>query len=260
MEPAWKGPMRTGEQTAAVLRMLETTFEDALAGAWLHGSAVLGSQRPTSDIDILAMVEVAPDQPQRRSLLRGLLEVSVHPEDTITGRPVELSVVVRSDVVPWRYPPTVTFQYGEWLRREYEDGVVPGAEVSSDLALLIEVARRADDSLVGPSPREVLPEVPPDDLRRAAVDGVPELLDHVGTDTRNVVLTLARIMTTLETGTICTKDGAADYLLTRVPAAHEPVLLAARDDYLGEGAPDWSQRLDEARALAVWCVANIEGP
>lgn len=200
MEPAWKGPMRTGEQTAAVLRLLETTFEDALAGAWLHGSAVLGSQRPTSDIDILAMVEVAPDQPQRRSLLRGLLEVSVHPEDTITGRPVELSVVVRSDVVPWRYPPTVTFQYGEWLRREYEDGVVPGAEVSSDLALLIEVARRADDSLVGPSPREVLPEVPPDDLRRAAVDGVPELLDHVGTDTRNVVLTLARIMTTLETG------------------------------------------------------------
>ena len=53
-------------------------------------------------------------------------------------------------------------------------GVWAEAEVSSDLALLIEVARRADGSLVGPPPREIVPAVPPDDLRRAAVDGVPE--------------------------------------------------------------------------------------
>jgi predicted nucleotidyltransferase len=252
--------MRTSEQTAAVLRLLERTFEGALVGAWLHGSAVLGSLRPSSDIDILAMVEEPPDQAQRRSLLRGLLDVSVHPDSTFTGRPVELSVIVRSEVVPWRYPPNVTFQYGEWLRPEYERGVVPEAELSSDLALLLDVARRADSALVGPPPHDTLPEVSPSDVRRAAVAGVPELLDELGTDTRNVLLTLARIITTVETGTIRTKDAAADSLLTRVPEAHKRVLLDARDDYLGEETPAWQQRIEEARAFAAWCVANIEGP
>lgn len=49
--------------------------------------------------------------------------------------------------------------------------------------------------------------MPPDDLCRAAVDGVPGLLDDAGTDPRNAVLTLARIVATRETGTIYTKHG-----------------------------------------------------
>lgn len=250
--------MRTDGQTAAVVDLLSAVFGEALVGAWLHGSAVLDTLRPSSDLDVLAMVEPPPDTPQREALLTGLLGVSVHPDDGVAGRPVELTVVARRDVDPWRYPPPVAFQYGEWLRAAYERGVVPDRQPSPDVALLVEVARRGGGSLVGPSPREVLPAVPPGDLRRASLDAVPELLLEVDTDTRNVLLTLARVVTTVETGTITTKDRAADHLLTRVPDAHREVLVAARDDYLGVASLDWPRHLDEARELAAWCAARVE--
>lgn len=249
--------MRRSGQSAAVVDLLADVFGDALVGAWLHGSAVLDTLRPSSDLDVLAVVDPAPDAAQRMALLERLLAVSAHPDRAVPGRPVELTVVARGDVVPWRYPPCVAFQYGEWLRDEYERGVVPDRATSSDLALLVEVARRGAGSLVGPPPRDVLPEVPREHVLRAAVDAVPELLQEVDTDTRNVVLTLARVLTTLETGTITTKDRAADHLLTVVPRAHRTVLVAARDDYLGVAAADWSAHRAQAKDLAAWVEARV---
>ncbi|MBM0238323.1 DUF4111 domain-containing protein [Micromonospora sp. ATA32] len=43
--------------------------------------------------------------------------------------------------------------------------------------------------------------------------------DRALLDTRNVILTLARIRTTLATGGIRSKDAAADFVLDRLPAA-----------------------------------------
>ena len=34
----------------------------------------------------------------------------------------QVTVVVRSEVRPWRYPPRMDFQYGEWLRSDLEIG------------------------------------------------------------------------------------------------------------------------------------------
>ena len=159
--------------------------------------------------------------------------------------------------MPWRFPPTAAFQFGEWLREQYEAGTIPDAEPSPDLALIVETARRGEDSLVGPPPRDMLPEVPARDVERAAIAAVPELIAEVDTDTRNVVLTLARILTTIETGGIVTKDRAAEHLLPRVPSGQRALLETARDDYLGSKEPDWSRYLDDARSFATWCQAEI---
>ncbi len=35
-------------------------------------------------------------------------------------RSLEVTVVNRNNVVPWRYPPRYEFMYGEWLREEFE--------------------------------------------------------------------------------------------------------------------------------------------
>ncbi|MEU4779907.1 aminoglycoside adenylyltransferase domain-containing protein [Micromonospora sp. NPDC023633] len=186
------------------------------------------------------------DDEERRALLDGLLTISGSPAG---ARPVELTVVVQSEVRPWRFPPTGDFLYGEWLRDEFEAGGVPRREPMPDLALLITMVLAGNHPLTGPPPAQVLDRVPRADLVRASVTGIPGLLDDLDGDTRNVVLTFARIWSTLATGEIRSKDAAADWALARLPREHRPVLEHARALYLSCRYSDerWS---DELRARA----------
>ncbi|MFE4665342.1 aminoglycoside adenylyltransferase family protein [Streptomyces sp. NPDC056716] len=220
--------------TYPLVRLLHRHLDGTLLGVYLHGSAVLGGLRPHSDVDLLVVVERPLTDTQRRDLVRELMEVSGAPGDP-GRRPVELIVVVHGEISPWRSPPTCEFLYGEWLRAEYERGYVPAAGPMPDLAPLITMARDGDTPLHGPPPDRLLPPVPPADLRRAIVAGVPELMAELDTDTRNVLLTLARIWTTLVTGAIRSKDAAADWARERLPERHRPVLEWARAGYLGAG-------------------------
>ncbi|WP_306979758.1 DUF4111 domain-containing protein [Streptomyces canus] len=147
------------------------------------------------------------------------------------------------EVRPWRYPPVCDFLHGEWLREEYERGVLPEPESSPDLALLLTMTLAGDAALYGPPPAQLLGPVPLVDLRRAIVAGVPQLLDDLDHDTRNVLLTLARVWTTLATDSILSKDAAADWALERLPFRHGAVLAYARAIYLGEEKERWDGEL-----------------
>lgn len=118
-----------------------------------------------------------------------------------------------------------------------------------DLALLITMVLAGGRRLVGPPPAHVLDLVPPTDLVRASVAGIPGLLDDLDHDTRNVVLTFARIWVTLATGEIKSKDAAADWALTRLPQEHRAVLSHAKELYLTRQYAEetWDEQL-RARA------------
>lgn len=239
--------------TQHLVRLLRRTLPDTLLGIHLHGSATLGGLRPHSDIDVLAVVRESVTHAQRRELVEELLTVS-----GVDGRRyVELIVVVQGDVRPWRYPPTCDFLYGDWLREEYERGMIPSPEPSPDLAPLLTMVLLADAPLYGPPPAELLDPVPHEDLRRAVFAGVPELMDEVDSDTRNVLLTLARIWTTLTTGAIRSKDAAAEWALGRLPAEHRSVLARARAVHLGEEDERWDDLAP--RACAEFLVREITG-
>ena len=121
---------------------------------------------------------------------------------------MELTVVVRDDVRPWRVPPTEDFLYGEWERAAYEAGELPARRPNPDLAPLLTMVLAAGRAAFGPPPATLLDPVPPDDLVRAVVAGIPGLLADLDDDTRNVLLTLARILVTVESGEIVAKDEA----------------------------------------------------
>ena len=198
-------------------------------GTYLHGSAVLQGLRPASDVDVLVVSRRSLHHGERRRLLEGLLSLS----GVVNGaRPVELVAVVQGDVRPWRYPPNCDFLYGEWLREDFEAGALPAGEPMPDLAVLVTTVLAAGRPLDGAPPRAVLDPVPPGDVARAALAGVPDLVASLDGDTRNVLLTLARIWVTLATGRILAKDAAADWVLDRLPPEHRPVLEHARDLYL----------------------------
>lgn len=230
------------DQLQEIVGLVDRVLGPEVVGSYLHGSAVLGGLRPASDLDVLVVSRRRMTGPQRRRLLDGLLPISGSRNQ---ARPVELTVVAQSDVRPWRYPPTCDFHYGEWLRDAFEVNGPPLPEPMPDLALQLTMVLAGDHPLTGPPPARVLEAVPHADLVRATVAGIPGLLEDLDGDARNVLLTLARVWTTLATGEIRSKDAAADWALARLPAEHRPVLAHARELYLTRrySEESWSEEL-----------------
>lgn len=240
-----------------VVGLLEDVLGDELLGACLHGSAVLGGLRPGSDVDVLAVARRSLVAEARRALLDGLLDVSGARAHVRPGRPVELTVVVQQDVRPWRYPPAADFQYGEWLRQEYERGMVPAPRLDPDLALLLTVAVDADAALVGPPPSALLDAVPRDDVRRSMADTLPGLLADLHDDTANVLLTLARMETTLATGRVVPKDVAAGLVAPLLDAGPRAALERARRVYLGADVDQWDDLRPQVAAFAAHAASVL---
>lgn len=245
------------DQLGRTVELVRDTVGPDLVGMYLHGSAVLGGLAPASDLDVLAVTRRSLGDRQRHSLLEGLLQISGL---TSGVRPVELLVAVQSEVRPWRFPPTGDFLFGEWLREEFVAGGIPQPGPTPDLALVITTVLAGDRPLTGPRPAEVLDLVPHSDLVQTSVAGVPELLAELDTDTRNVLLTLARMWTTLATGELKPKDAAADWALALLPPQHRPVLEHARNLYLTCHYQDetWSDELkSQVRPHVEYVLARI---
>ncbi|MGK4590728.1 aminoglycoside adenylyltransferase domain-containing protein [Amycolatopsis sp. w19] len=125
--------------------------------------------------------------------------------DAVDRRPVELTGIVAGGE-----PARREFQYGEWLREEFVEGRLPGPAEDPDVVILAATAHAAHRVLCGAALAEVVDPVPPDQLREAALGVIPGLLSEIEGDERNVLLTLARIVVTVETGRIVSKDTAAE--------------------------------------------------
>jgi streptomycin 3"-adenylyltransferase len=69
-------------------------------------------------------------------------------------------------------------------------------------------------------------------------------------DERNVLLTLACMIVTLESDEIVTKDQAVRRLSSRVATSDATVLDLERHGYLGETVDDWTLLSEQARATA----------
>ena len=241
-------------QLDSIAALVRDVLGPAALGAYLHGSTGTGRLQPTSDLDVLVVTSRPMAVAERERLVAAILRLSGR-RAVSPGRPIELTVVVGSDVRPWRYPPTEDFLYGEWERRAYEAGVLPTRRVNPDLAPLITMVLEAARPLFGPPPDELLDPVPAGDLRTAMLAAIPALVAELDDDTRNVLLTLARIWMTLETGAIHSKDEAADWSIERLPAVHRPVLERARDAYRG---PD-NGRFDDLAADVRPCAEALVG-
>ncbi|HET7677107.1 MAG TPA: aminoglycoside adenylyltransferase domain-containing protein [Candidatus Limnocylindrales bacterium] len=232
--------------TAAAREVFGT---DAL-GVYLYGSVVSpGGLRPHSDLDFFVVLGRPTAPAERRLLVERLSPISARRLRPEGWRPVELTAVVGSEVRPWRYPPRMEFQFGEWLREDYDRGESgPEPAPAPDLAVLITMVLEAGLPLVGPPPARLLDPVAPQDLARAALAGVDDLLADLESDTTNVILTLARILATLETGAIHSKDEAAELVAVGLPDEDRAVLTQARAIYLGEQVEDWHDLRPRAHA------------
>jgi predicted nucleotidyltransferase len=266
------GSERADAQIEAVVNLLRAVVGADLTAVYLCGSAVNGGLQRWSDLDLLVITARSLEATEKRRVVDALLRISgLWPADPAARpgeRMLEVTIVSTPEIVPWRFPPRMELQYGEWLRRGLAAGAEMAAqpEANADLAILIEECRRDGRSVVGPPPRVALPFVPTRDLEAAMLQGVDDVLRGVETDTTNMFLTLARIWLTLVTGDIAPKDLAADWALWRMPREDRPILERARAVYLGEASDRWPEsraRLEQAAnrlAAQIRRVVEERGP
>jgi len=246
------------EQSDAAVDVIRRGLADAeIVGLYLYGSAVAGGLRPDSDLDLFVVTDRRLTAGEKARIVEGLLPISYRKTRPQGWRPIEVTIVAQPEVRPWRYPPRVELQFGEWLRDAFLSGAVePEPAEHPDLAVLITMVRQTGRALIGPPAADLLDAVPRADFVRAMLDGVPSLMSGLDGDTRNVLLTLARIWMTVTTGEIRSKDEAAEWVLSRLPEADRPTLARARDLYRTGGYGDpWDDVV--VRPLADRLVSEI---
>ncbi len=242
-------------QAGQVLAIVKPLFGGSLLGFYLYGSATYGGLHPDSDVDLLAVLDRPMTDTERKSLTAALLACSGR-VGCADKRPLEVTVVDRAAASG--FPPVYEYMYGEWLRAAMESGDISGACADPDLALLLWQAQTYGVPLYGGALSEWIEPVSPADIRRAIAGALPALLQNLVGDERNVLLTLARMWFTLETGALAAKDKAAAWALTRVPPPLSEPLRLARSGYLGECREDWRGRDDQLRPLVRFLKERIE--
>ena len=220
---------------------------------------MLGGAQPTSDVDILVITGRLATVPEKRQLVDGLMGISAPFPPPGPERCVEMTVVALPQVRPWRYPPSFDLQYGEWLRKRFENGddLALQATVNPDLTTLLTIVLLGDRPLFGPPPGTLLDPVLMDDCVEAMVNDIDVFMDEFDGDTRNLLLRLARIWQTVITGVIDRKDRAALWAGERLPPDCRRLMERARAMYLGWQPDQWTDWPSEARACAEFMISQI---
>jgi predicted nucleotidyltransferase len=222
------------QQLNECLNALTKILGTDLLGVYIYGSYLVGGLQKYSDIDLLVVTNRATTLDEKRELVTHLLQISgIYMKDT--KPPIEMTIVERAAINPWHYPPLFDFQYGEWLRQSFEMGNFEpcmGHEMP-DLAIIITQVLLKSHILFGSKPEELLAPVPYSDFIKAMLDDQTRLLSDLGSDTRNVLLTLARIWSTLATSEIRSKPDAADWVVERLPEIYHPVINRAKSISIG---------------------------
>lgn len=242
------------EQINLCLTLLKDVLRQNLLGVYLYGSSIVGGLQKYSDIDLFVVSDRPTTHEEKAKLVVSLLQISgIYMKSS--KLPIEMTIVTNTEINPWHYPPHFDFQYGDWLRNKFASGIIelwPTKEMP-DLALLITQVLLASKTLVGADPDQLLPKVPYKDFINATTHSLKSLMSELDNDTRNVLLTYARIWSTLNTNAIRSKLAAAEWAIDRLPENYRPVMKRARAICLGEENEYW----DDIQSLIRPCVDFI---
>ena len=111
------------QQFKESLELLKVILGTDLLGVYLYGSSLVGGLQKYSDIDLFVVTNRATTSEEKAELIANLSQISgLYMKGS--KRPIEMTLVEKTAINPWRYPPHCDFQYGEWLRESFEKGAI----------------------------------------------------------------------------------------------------------------------------------------
>ncbi len=246
------------QQLKDSIELLKMSLGRDLLGVYLYGSSLVGGLQKYSDIDLFAVINRATTSEEKAKLIAKLLQISgIYMKSS--KRPLEITLVEKSMINPWQYPPHFDFQYGEYLRDSFEKDIIEPWEnyEMPDLAVLVTQVLLRSETLWGLKPSQLLVEVPYRDFMKAMIHDVNRLTADLEHDTRNVLLTFARIWSTLETDKIRSKPAAADWVINHLPERHQPVMKRAKLICIGIENEHWDDIEELIKPCADFMVEKI---
>lgn len=239
------------QQLKDSLELLKMILGPDLLGVYLYGSSLVGGLQKYSDIDLFVVTNRVTTLEEKTRLIADLLQISgIYMKSS--KRPIEMTLVEKAVINPWHYPPHFDFQYGDWLRKSFEEGIIEPwlTDEMPDLAIIITQVLLKSQTLWGLEPQRLLAHVPYHDFIRAMLQDLNRLAADLEYDTRNVLLTYARIWSTLETNAIRSKPAAADWVMNHLPKVHQPVIKRAKSICIGVEDEYW----DDIKLLIKPCA------
>lgn len=239
-----------------VLNYVAKANPGSVAGVYLYGSGASTGLHPDSDIDLLILTQRSLTPVERRELVSMLLSISgwsghksQFPE-VIGRRALEVTSLVVDEVNPLTINPRRDFQFGEWMRGELVGGADPAPVHDPDVVILLATALNSHRVLQGHPLGDFIPPVPFALLKEAQLALLPGLINDFSGDERNTLLTLARMLMTIESGEIMPKHLAAEQVGSRLPKDEAGLLMQARDEYLGRLRVDWASEIELVLGIA----------
>lgn len=246
------------QQLKDSLALLKQIFGTDLLGVYIYGSALVGGLQKYSDIDLFVVTNRVTTSEEKERLIGKLLQISgIYMKST--KPPIEMTIVEKNMINPWQYPPHFDFQYGEWLRESFEEGIYYpwSSNEMTDLAIIATQILLKSETLFGLEPEQLLAPVPYQDFMKAMLHDLDRLITDLKDDTRNVLLTFARIWSTLKTDAIRAKPDAADWVINHLPEVFQPVMIRAKAICIGRENEYWDDLESLIRPCADFMVEQI---
>jgi streptomycin 3"-adenylyltransferase len=197
----------------ALVDDLQASLGPDLVGAYLYGSAVSGGFDPDlSDLDLVVVTSPSTDDIDLERF-EGVVSRLAAREPGWAER-LDLTFVGRGTLASFRGGgPLVEISHDEPLRR---------LQTADDWLETWFLVREADTALVGPSPKSLIPPIAFAEFIGGAALDVDRLVEKVLDDARDGsvayrALTLCRVLRSLHSGAICSKDEAAKWVSERFP-------------------------------------------
>jgi streptomycin 3"-adenylyltransferase len=223
-------PAASRAQVDELTAALSGFVADQLLGIYLHGSLALGSFNPRhSDLDLLVITSARLPLATKRQIVEFLLECSRRPH------PIEISLLARAQLLPWRYPPPFDLHYSEAWRARYADALATGAwqawndaeHQDPDLAAHITVLNARGIRLAGASIAAQFPAVPADHYRASLAADIADGLDAIAANPVYAILNCCRTYAYLHDRQVRSKEEGGRWALDALPAGlRDPVIRA----------------------------------
>lgn len=242
----WRScPAAVRTQVQTLCEQVQAALGQTLVGIYLHGSLALGCFNvEQSDLDLLFVNRQRMAVETKRHLMQLFLQLSQAP------CPLELSVLVFSEIHPFRHPLPFDLHYSEYWRQRTQEELASGAwrqwndvtRSDPDLAAHLTIARQRGLTLFGQSAAEVLPPIPNQNYLSSLVGDYLDARTVRGQKPVYFILNACRIHAYLSQQRICSKDEGGMYGLEVLPTPFHPLLQHALDIYRGQRS---SEAFDE---------------